>query len=119
MEDLEYLTVSVSDLIATVTLRRPPVNALSALMMREITWVFTRSGAGNVRRRGHPDRRRRPRALRGRRHRRIRPGAIIGCTERCYLTFTAPNPEATSAPGGSCCYPIMVGGQPTDAAITR
>ncbi len=40
MEDLEYLTVSVDSLIATVTLRQPPVNALSAPMMREITRVF-------------------------------------------------------------------------------
>jgi enoyl-CoA hydratase len=41
MEELEFLDVSVTDLVATVTLRRPPVNALSAPMMREIARVFT------------------------------------------------------------------------------
>ena len=41
VEHLEFLDVSVSDLVATVTLRRPPVNALSAPMMREIARVFT------------------------------------------------------------------------------
>jgi hypothetical protein len=41
VEHLEFLDVSVSNLVATVTLRRPPVNALSAPMMREITRMFT------------------------------------------------------------------------------
>jgi enoyl-CoA hydratase len=41
VEHLEFLDVSVTDLVATVTLRRPPVNALSAPMMREIARVFT------------------------------------------------------------------------------
>jgi hypothetical protein len=39
--DLEFVDVCVADLVATVTLRRPPVNALSAPMMREIARVFT------------------------------------------------------------------------------
>jgi enoyl-CoA hydratase len=46
MEHLEFIDVDVSDLIATVTLRRPPVNALSAPMMREIARVFTSLGRG-------------------------------------------------------------------------
>lgn len=36
-----FLDVQVADRIATVTLRRPPVNALSAPMMREIADTFT------------------------------------------------------------------------------
>src|ERR1700749_597217 len=46
MEGLEFLDVSVADLVATVTLRRPPVNALSAPMMREIARVFTSLSRG-------------------------------------------------------------------------
>jgi enoyl-CoA hydratase len=46
MEDLHFIDVSISDLVATVTLRRPPVNALSAPMMREIAEVFTWLGRG-------------------------------------------------------------------------
>jgi enoyl-CoA hydratase len=46
MEHLEYLDVDVTDLVATVTLRRPPVNALSAPMMREIARTFTELGRG-------------------------------------------------------------------------
>src|SRR6202046_893912 len=41
MEDLEFLDVAVTDLVATVTLRRPPVNALSAPMRRKSARVFT------------------------------------------------------------------------------
>ncbi|MCW2529478.1 MAG: putative enoyl-CoA hydratase/isomerase [Pseudonocardiales bacterium] len=41
---LEYIRVEVEDLIATVTLARPPVNALSAPMMRELADVFGRLG---------------------------------------------------------------------------
>jgi enoyl-CoA hydratase len=44
MEHPEYLDVDVTDLVATVTLRRPPVNALSAPMMREIARTFTGLG---------------------------------------------------------------------------
>lgn len=44
MEHLEYLDVDVTDLVATVTLRRPPVNALNAPMMREIARTFTELG---------------------------------------------------------------------------
>jgi enoyl-CoA hydratase len=40
-EHLEFVDVCVIDLVATVSLRRPPVNALSAPMMREIARVFT------------------------------------------------------------------------------
>jgi enoyl-CoA hydratase len=46
IEDLEFVGVSVTDLVAIVTLRRPPVNALSAPMMREIARVFTALGRG-------------------------------------------------------------------------
>src|SRR6201986_2312069 len=46
MEGLEFLDVSVADLVATVTLRRPPVNALHAPMMREIARVFTALSRG-------------------------------------------------------------------------
>jgi enoyl-CoA hydratase len=38
--------VEISELVATVTLRRPPRNALSADMMREITGVFGELGRG-------------------------------------------------------------------------
>ena len=41
---MECVAVSVTDLVATVRLRRPPVNALSAPMMREIAAVFTTLG---------------------------------------------------------------------------
>jgi enoyl-CoA hydratase len=44
--DPKHLRVEVSDGIATVTLDRPPVNALSAPMMREIGRVFTGLGTG-------------------------------------------------------------------------
>lgn len=40
--------VEVTDLVATVTLQRPPVNALSADMMREITAVFRDLGRGTA-----------------------------------------------------------------------
>jgi len=46
MEHLEFLRVDVADLVATVTLRRPPVNALSAPMMREIAATFRSLGRG-------------------------------------------------------------------------
>jgi enoyl-CoA hydratase len=46
MEHLEFVSVDVADLVATVTLRRPPVNALSAPMMREIARVFTSLSRG-------------------------------------------------------------------------
>ncbi|HEY1698166.1 MAG TPA: enoyl-CoA hydratase-related protein [Trebonia sp.] len=46
MEHLEFVSVEVADLVATVTLRRPPVNALSAPMMREIAQVFASLGRG-------------------------------------------------------------------------
>jgi enoyl-CoA hydratase len=39
--------VEIKDLVATVTLQRPPVNALSADMMREITAVFRDLGRGS------------------------------------------------------------------------
>ena len=55
-KSLEFVDVSVTDLVATVTLRRPPVNALSAPMMREIARVFTALSPVDVRGRGHPDR---------------------------------------------------------------
>jgi enoyl-CoA hydratase len=48
VEHLEYLDVDVTDLVATVTLRRPPVNALSAPMMREIARTFTQLGRGTL-----------------------------------------------------------------------
>ena len=38
---MEFVKVEIKDLVATVTLARAPVNALSADMMREITEVFT------------------------------------------------------------------------------
>jgi len=41
---MSLVTVEVSDLVATVTLARPPVNALSADMMRELATVFTDLG---------------------------------------------------------------------------
>ncbi|WP_395106235.1 enoyl-CoA hydratase-related protein [Actinomadura sp. SCN-SB] len=44
MERLEFLRVEVAGLVATVTLRRPPVNALSAPMMREIAATFRALG---------------------------------------------------------------------------
>jgi enoyl-CoA hydratase len=46
MGHLEFVSVEVTGLVATVTLRRPPVNALSAPMMREIARVFTSLGRG-------------------------------------------------------------------------
>jgi enoyl-CoA hydratase len=46
MEGLEFTHVDVTDLVATVTLRRPPVNALNAPMMREIARVFTSLSQG-------------------------------------------------------------------------
>jgi enoyl-CoA hydratase len=46
MESLEFTHVDVTDLVATVTLRRPPVNALNAPMMREIARVFTSLSRG-------------------------------------------------------------------------
>ena len=39
-----FVRVEVSDLVATVTLARPPVNALSAPMMRELAQVFGELG---------------------------------------------------------------------------
>lgn len=44
MEHLEHLRVDIAEGVATVTLARPPVNALSAPMMREIARVFTDLG---------------------------------------------------------------------------
>jgi enoyl-CoA hydratase len=44
--DPPYLRVEIDDGIATVTLARPPVNALSAAMMREMGRVFTGLGRG-------------------------------------------------------------------------
>jgi len=41
---MECVDVSVTDLVAMVRLRRPPVNALSAPMMREIAAVFAALG---------------------------------------------------------------------------
>src|ERR1700712_833236 len=41
---LTYTRVDVEDLVATVTLARPPVNALSAPMMRELADIFGRLG---------------------------------------------------------------------------
>lgn len=43
-EGLSYTRVEVEDLVATVTLARPPVNALSAPMMRELAGIFARLG---------------------------------------------------------------------------
>jgi len=43
---MEPVKVEISDLIATVTLARAPVNALSADMMREIAQVFTELNRG-------------------------------------------------------------------------
>ncbi len=40
----EFVRVDVADRVATVTLARPPVNALTAPMMREIGEVFTELG---------------------------------------------------------------------------
>jgi enoyl-CoA hydratase len=48
MDQLEYLDIDVTDLVATVTLRRPPVNALSPPMMREIARTFTELGRGTA-----------------------------------------------------------------------
>jgi enoyl-CoA hydratase len=42
--ELDFLRVEVADLVATVTLARPPVNALSAPMMRELATVFAELG---------------------------------------------------------------------------
>jgi enoyl-CoA hydratase len=42
--ELEFTRVAVVDLVATVTLARPPVNALSAPMMRELSRVFAGLG---------------------------------------------------------------------------
>jgi enoyl-CoA hydratase len=46
MEHTGFVHVDMADGIATVTLARPPVNALSAPMMREIGRVFTELGRG-------------------------------------------------------------------------
>ena len=46
MKDTEYVRVGISEGVATVTLDRPPVNALNAPMMREIGRVFTELGTG-------------------------------------------------------------------------
>ena len=48
MEDPRFLRVEIDGGIATVTLDRPPVNALSAPMMREIGRVFTELGRGTA-----------------------------------------------------------------------
>lgn len=40
MREPRFVRVEIDDLVATVTLARPPVNALSAPMMREIAQVF-------------------------------------------------------------------------------
>jgi enoyl-CoA hydratase len=42
--ELQFTRVEVVDLVATVTLARPPVNALSAPMMRELARVFDELG---------------------------------------------------------------------------
>ena len=44
MELLDHLRVEIAEGVAEVTLARPPVNALSAPMMREIARVFTDLG---------------------------------------------------------------------------
>jgi enoyl-CoA hydratase len=44
--DLAFTRVEVADHVATVTLDRPPVNALSAPMMRELARVFDELGRG-------------------------------------------------------------------------
>ena len=46
MEQPEFVRVEIVDAVATVTLDRPPVNALSAPMMREIGQVFRQLGHG-------------------------------------------------------------------------
>lgn len=46
MKTQEFVEVEIHDGVATVTLRRPPVNALTAPMMREIAGVFTGLGRG-------------------------------------------------------------------------
>ncbi|HVW45199.1 MAG TPA: enoyl-CoA hydratase-related protein [Amycolatopsis sp.] len=46
MNQLEFVRLDVSEGIATVTMARPPVNALSAPMMRELAAVFTDLGRG-------------------------------------------------------------------------
>ncbi|KJE23530.1 enoyl-CoA hydratase/carnithine racemase [Frankia torreyi] len=47
MEEPKFVRVEIADRIATVTLARPPRNALSAPMMREIGQVFTELGRGD------------------------------------------------------------------------
>lgn len=44
MEQLEFVRLDITEGIATVTLARSPVNALSAPMMRELAAVFTELG---------------------------------------------------------------------------
>jgi enoyl-CoA hydratase len=46
VEQPEFVRVEIVDAVATVTLDRPPVNALSAPMMREIGQVFRQLGHG-------------------------------------------------------------------------
>jgi len=46
VEHPRFVRVEIADRIATVTLARPPVNALSASMMREIGRVFVELGRG-------------------------------------------------------------------------
>ncbi|MGO9156248.1 enoyl-CoA hydratase-related protein [Mycobacterium sp.] len=45
-EQLRFVRVDISGAVATVTLDRPPVNALNPAMMREIIWVFGELGRG-------------------------------------------------------------------------
>jgi enoyl-CoA hydratase len=44
MEHLRFVNVEISEQIATITLARPPVNALSAPMMREVARAFSDLG---------------------------------------------------------------------------
>ncbi|OBK68565.1 enoyl-CoA hydratase [Mycobacterium colombiense] len=46
-EKAQYVDVDIQDNIATVSLNRPPVNALNAAMMREIAWIFRDLGRGS------------------------------------------------------------------------
>lgn len=43
---MQYLTVDIDNLVATVTLQRPPVNALDATLFREIRDTFRALGQG-------------------------------------------------------------------------
>jgi enoyl-CoA hydratase len=47
-DPMEFVSVEISDAIATVTLERPPVNALDARAFRELTMAFTALGRGRA-----------------------------------------------------------------------